>query len=177
MKKSMQMFAIFCLALPLLACAALSQTVTPASLPTVQPTVIDLPETPFELDAYDPSRDPAADLQTAIGVAQKEHKRILLEIGGEWCVWCHIMDKFYEDHPALLKLRKDHYVLIKVNYSEENQNAAFLGQYPEIAGYPHVFVLESDGSLLHSQNTGELEEGKSYNLEKFTSFLATWVKP
>jgi len=33
---------------------------------------------------YDESRDPAADLKAAVAQAQRENKRILLEVGGEW---------------------------------------------------------------------------------------------
>ena len=36
---------------------------------------------------YDPKRDPAADLKTAMAEAQRGGKRILLEVGGEWCPW------------------------------------------------------------------------------------------
>jgi hypothetical protein len=38
-------------------------------------------------------------------------------------------------------------------------------------------VLEKDGKFLHSQDTAKLEEGKSYNLEKFMAFLKEWTPP
>ena len=75
----------------------------------------------------------------------------------------------------LLALRDESYVLVKVNYSSENENATFLSQYPAIPGYPHIFVLDSDGRFLHSPDTAELEEGDSYNLEKFAVFLQEWA--
>lgn len=124
--------------------------------------------------AYDPSRDPAKDVQAAIPIAQAAHKHILLEVGGDWCVWCHIMDSFHDAHPDLLTLRTRYYVLVKVNMSDDNENKPFLSQYPEIPGYPHLFVLDSDGKLVHSQNTSELEQGESYNLEKFKAFYQKW---
>lgn len=43
--------------------------------------------------------------------------------------------------------------------------------------YPHLFVLDSDGRLLHSQGTAELEEGQSYNLRRFMAFIDTWAPP
>jgi hypothetical protein len=67
-----------------------------------------------------------------------------------------------------------HYLVMKVNYSDENPNAAFLRAYPGIPGYPHIFVLDSDGKFLHSQGTAELEEGRSYNEKVFLEFLAKW---
>jgi len=124
---------------------------------------------------YDPGRSAEQDLRNAITEAQRTGKRILLEVGGEWCSWCHIMDKFFDQNPNLTKLRDTNYVTVKINFSKENENGKFLGQYPKIPGYPHLFVLESNGKLLHSQFTGDLEQGQSYNLQKFTKFLEAWV--
>ncbi len=124
---------------------------------------------------YDPARSAEEDLRNAVAEAQRTGKRILLEVGGEWCSWCHIMDKFFDQNPNLTKLRDTNYVTVKINFSKENENGKFLGQYPKIPGYPHLFVLESNGKLLHSQFTGDLEQGQSYNLQKFTKFLETWV--
>ena len=42
------------------------------------------------------------------------------------------------------------------------------------AGYPHFFVLDGQGKLLHSQDTAELEKGKSYRARRFKRFLTRW---
>ena len=150
-------------------------------------------------EKFDPSKNPNTDLQTAITKASSENKRIILDVGGEWCGWCIKMDYFIEEHADLKKLRDENFVWLKINMSEENENKEFLAKYPAIAGYPHLFVLEKDGSLLHSQNTEELEEKLSsvipadvkdkekavaelrekarklsYELPKFTEFLQKW---
>jgi thioredoxin-related protein len=126
---------------------------------------------------YDPKRNAELDVKSAIAQAQKTGKRVLLEIGGEWCSWCHILDKYFEDHRDLRQLRDQNFVLLKINFSRENENEAVLSRYPKIPGYPHFFVLETDGKLLLSQGTSELEEGKSYNLKRFTDFLRKWSPP
>jgi thiol:disulfide interchange protein len=124
---------------------------------------------------YDPARDAARDVDEAVAVAARAGKRVLVEVGGEWCIWCHILDDFFEKNRALVDLREKNFVMVKVNFSEENKNEAVLSRYPEIQGYPHIFVLGADGKLLHSQDTAELEEGKSYNLARFTAFLEKWA--
>ena len=63
---------------------------------------------------------------------------------------------------------------MKVNYSDENRNTEFLASYPTVPAYPHFFVLESDGTFLHSQGTAELEEGRGYNEQVFLAFLDKW---
>ncbi|RPJ20891.1 MAG: DUF255 domain-containing protein [Chloroflexi bacterium] len=130
------------------------------------------------VDVYDPARDPAEDLKQAIVIAQNENKRIMLELGGDWCIWCKYMDDFYKAHSELLQFRADHYVLVKINVSDENTNEGFLAQFPAAAGYPHIYILDQDGTFLHSQDTVELEDGAdSYVLEVFMAFLQKWAPP
>jgi thiol:disulfide interchange protein len=128
------------------------------------------------VDVYDPARNPAEDLKEAILFAQHENKRIMLELGGDWCIWCKYLDEFYKSHNEILQFRIDNYVLVKVNVSPENMNEGFLSQYPEAAGYPHIYILDSDGTFLYSQDTVELENGAdSYVPETFMVFLQKWA--
>src|SRR5262245_38609169 len=127
----------------------------------------------YSVDSYDSKRDPAADLKLTI--AKAKGKRILVQVGGDWCGWCHLMNKYFHENEKVAAALARDFVIQKVNYSQENQNKEFLGQYPAIKGYPHLFVLESDGKLLHSQNTEELEEGKGYSERAVLEFLARWA--
>ncbi len=124
---------------------------------------------------FDPARDPSKDLQNTVTEALKTNKNIILDVGGEWCIWCHRIDAFIEGHEDINSFLQKNYVIMKVNYSPENKNEAFLSDYPKISGYPHLFVLDENGKLLHSQDTGKLEGGKDYNLQKFMSFLKVWA--
>jgi len=131
---------------------------------------------------FDPARDPVADLATAKVEAQRGGKRIILDIGGEWCPWCHILDRFVEGDAEIRRFRDAHYIWMKVNYSEENENTAFLSQFPQVKGYPHLFVLDAEGTLLHSQFTGELElpkgaPEKGYDRTRFFAFMKDWAPP
>lgn len=141
-------------------------------VPTI--AVTPMPTNPANVSSYDPTRDPGKDLQTAMEVAQESGKNILIEVGGDWCIWCHRLDNFFVNNPELANIREDHFILVKVNFSEDNQNEAFLSDFPPVAGYPHIFILDSNGSLLHSQDTADLESGESYDLDKFMAFLEKW---
>jgi len=123
------------------------------------------------VDAYDPRRDPEKDLAAASAEAKKFNKNIFVEVGGEWCSWCHIMDRFFRDRPDLEALRDQNYVSMKVNMSQENPNTAFLSRFPRIHGYPHVFILDANGNLIQSQPTNALEDGRSYNARRVKEFL------
>lgn len=133
-------------------------------------------ENPFvSLDKFDPQRDPSADLKLAVNFAEPNNKRIILDVGGEWCIWCHRLDSFIQSHERIKNLIDQNFVWVKINYSKENKNEKFLSSYPEIPGFPHLFVLEKDGSFLHSQDTGVLEQEKDYSEEKILTFLNEWL--
>lgn len=125
---------------------------------------------------FDPSRNPEQDLKAAIELAQSSNRRIILDVGGKWCIWCKRLDAFFEQDTEVKYLRDKHFVWVKVNFSPENQNRDFLCKFPKIDGYPHLFVLDKNGVLLHSQNTSELESGKGYSKTKFLEFFRKWIK-
>ena len=125
---------------------------------------------------YDPARDAAADIRLAVAEARKSNRRVILDVGGEWCGWCHTLDRYFVDHKDLAELRDKHFVWLKVNYSQENKNEAVISTYGKILSYPWLFVLEQDGKLLSSQQTDPLEEGPSYNYDRMKGFLTKWIK-
>ena len=122
-------------------------------------------------EKFDPKRDPDQDLRVAMDIASKAGKRILLDVGGEWCIWCRKLDKFFQDNKDVSEFLHKNYVVVKVNWSKENKNEKFLSNYPAVKGYPHLFVLDSKGKLVHSQDTGELESGDHHDYEKVLTFL------
>lgn len=125
---------------------------------------------------FDPNRNAAKDIEAAISEASRKGRRVLLDVGGNWCSWCRTMERYFEEHSDLRALRDRNYVTVKVNWSPENRNEAVLSKYPRITGYPHLFVLDGNGALLHSQDTSVLEDGKKcYDLAKFTAFLTKWA--
>jgi thiol:disulfide interchange protein len=131
------------------------------------------PATTFH--AYDPARDAAKDIQNAVAEANHSHKRVLIEIGGNWCIWCRYFEEFYASHPALREYRDANYVLVRVNFSEENKNEAVISRYGRVPGYPHIFVLDGDGNLVYSKNTSELEQGRGYSDVAMKKFLEEWA--
>jgi thiol:disulfide interchange protein len=124
---------------------------------------------------FDPGRDAAKDIEAGIAQARESGRRVLLDVGGEWCIWCKRLDQLFEENRDLAELLHRNYVTVKVNYSKENKNELVLSRYPKVAGYPHLFVLENDGTLLHSQDTGQLEKGKAHDPAKVMAFLKSWA--
>jgi len=124
---------------------------------------------------YDPKRNAAQDLTEAISEASRTGKNVMVEVGGDWCSWCHTLDNFFAAHQDLIELRDKNFVTLKINFSQENENEKVLSQYPQINGYPHIFFLNPKGKLLQSQDTSVMENGSSYNLERVRDVLTKWA--
>lgn len=123
---------------------------------------------------FDPKRDAEADIQGAIGEAQRTGKRILIDVGGDWCGYCHEMDQFFTEHPEILHLRDKSFVTVAIYYGIDNKNRQALSRYSKVLGVPHFFVLEKDGTLLYSQHVLELRTGSTYDPEKMKTFFLKW---
>jgi thiol:disulfide interchange protein len=145
-------------------------TMTAASQEKVEAVPSYVPVTKFDF-----SRDAAKDISAAAAEAKRTGRHVLVDVGGDWCIWCRRLDAFFDEQKDVADFLRKNYVAVKVNYSKENKNEAVLSRYPKVAGYPHLFVLDEDGKLLHSQDTGALESGKGHDREKVLAFLRLWA--
>lgn len=45
---------------------------------------------------YDECADQVSILKDAISDARTENKKVLIVYGGEWCIWCHVLDNYFK---------------------------------------------------------------------------------
>ena len=129
---------------------------------------------------YSPARDPFADGRDAIKTAQASQRRVLIELGGDWCRWCRwcmALDRFLADNAPVRERLHRHFVILKVNVSEDNNNAAFLAGLPPTQGYPHLFVANMNGRVIHSQDTAQFLANGHYNVQRVLAFIEHWRRP
>lgn len=126
---------------------------------------------------YDPTRDPFSQVEQAIKSAEG-NRHILLQIGGNWCKWCRMFEKWSRETPQIDSLLKADFIIVHVNYSKENKNESFLKslEFPQRFGFPVFVILDEKGRRLHTQNSAYLEEGEGYSEKKVTEFLRHWNK-
>jgi thioredoxin-related protein len=125
---------------------------------------------------YHPTADAKKEIADAVEQAAKQHKNVLLQIGGNWCIWCLRFNDLVTKDPDLDKYLRANYVIVHVNYSKENTNQAVLAQlgYPQRFGFPVFVVLDANGNRIHTQNSEYLENGKGHSKEKVLEFLKGW---
>jgi len=133
-------------------------------------------ETKEKPHIYSPQADAAQQIKNAVAQAAREHKHVLLQIGGNWCIWCIRFHDLVQNDTMLTRLVKENYVVVHVNYSPENKNEKVLAGlgYPQRFGFPVFVVLDAKGNRLHTQNSAYLEEGKGHSPKKVAEFLQQW---
>ena len=133
---------------------------------------------------YDEAIDPDAQIVEAVSKAQMEGKFVVAQLGGNWCKWCIRFARFVEDDPELKKYVDDNFEFIHVNYNprsvDGNADKAAtekalrrLGN-PVRFGYPVLVVLDGDGNVVHTQDSGLLESGEGYDRDKVKRFFELW---
>jgi len=125
---------------------------------------------------YNPAADAKAEVAAAIIKASAEGKHVFLQVGGNWCPWCVKFQKMVAEDTKLDSLVKANYVVVKVNFSKENDNHEFLATlgYPQRFGFPVFVILGEKGNVLHTQDSGYLEQDKGYNREKVERMFQIW---
>lgn len=125
---------------------------------------------------YNPKADAHADIKNAVAEAQKEHKNIMLQVGGNWCIWCTRFHSLIETNDSLNKLMNDYYIYLPVNYDKNNKDSPLWAElgYPQRFGFPVFVILDDEGKIIHIQNSAYLEDGKGHSPEKVAQFLKNW---
>lgn len=129
---------------------------------------------PIYSKVYDDQRDPFKDATAALALAKKTNRQVLIEIGGNWCSWCHKMDNFLAKHPDVFEALHSQYVLLKINVSDSNENNDFMESLPPVLGYPHMYVSTAQGKMILSKDTAELLNENNYSKPQWLSFLNQW---
>ncbi len=130
-----------------------------------------------KFNLYKPAEDASAKIELAVATAGREGKHVLIQVGGNWCIWCARFHEFITKDSGIDSIVKDNYIVYHLNYSPENENDAILAKYefPQRFGFPVFLVLDGKGRLLHTQNSVYLEDGKSsYVRSTVLGFLKDW---
>ena len=124
---------------------------------------------------YNENADPHAEIRDAIATAAREHKRIILDFGGNWCGDCQVLDYYFHQQPngALLT---SNFILVDIDVGHMDKNVDVANKYdvPLQKGVPALAVLDSHGHLLYSQKNGEFEKMRHMDPNSVTSFLEQW---
>jgi thioredoxin 1 len=126
-------------------------------------------------DLYPANADARAEIKEAEEKAGKEHQRILLVFGANWCYDCHVLDLAF--HRTDFASVMAGYEVVHVDIGADGKKNGDLAQEFQVPlgrGIPALAVLAGDGKLIVSQKNGEFEDARSLTPEALLEFLNKW---
>ncbi|HEY3482859.1 MAG TPA: thioredoxin family protein [Streptomyces sp.] len=124
---------------------------------------------------YDPSRDSAADIATAMKQAKADGREVLLDFGATWCGNCQAIDRLYAES-SVKKVLAAHYHLVQIDIGEKDNstNMNLLSRYDSSGSFalPVMIVVTPGGTVRTDTNKTGLPE---LSTSGFTAWLNKWA--
>jgi thiol:disulfide interchange protein len=170
--------ALLCAALLLVAGCNKNSQQTTASAPATPAASVPAPSAepvPAARTLYPDPSLAKTEIQEALQRAKAQHKRVILDFGGNWCGDCQVLDIYFHD-PANKSLLEDNFELVDVNIGRYDANQDIAEHYgiPLKRGVPALVVLSPQGKVLLAQTHGEFETMRNLQSSDLTKFLNDW---
>jgi thioredoxin 1 len=134
------------------------------------------PATP-DTNLYPPPQEASSEIKAALAHAEKDHKRVILVFGGNWCYDCHVLNATFHSK-NIEPLVNANFHVVHVNIGDDyDKNLDLAAKYhvPLKRGVPALVVLNPDGSLVYTQQEGEFENSARLSPSDITEFLKKWA--
>jgi thioredoxin 1 len=125
---------------------------------------------------YDPNANARNEIDEAVAAARKNHQRIILVFGANWCYDCHVLDQAFHA-PDVVSLLGRNFQVVHVDIGDDgkkNNDIAVEYKVPLEKGIPALAILDPEGKLLYSQKNGEWESARSLDPDDVVAFLEKW---
>ena len=133
---------------------------------------LDVPDAPFAADA-----DADADVDAAFARARHDGKRVMIDLGGNWCADCRILAGLME-RPELRAFLASRYELVTVDVGRFNKNLdipARFGITTRLEGVPAIIVATSDGRIVNPGRVSAIEDARHMTPQALADWLAQWT--
>jgi hypothetical protein len=160
-------FAILLLATPAL-----------AAVPAPKPSIAKLEQLPvLTMQPYNEAANADAQVAAAFARAQKSHKRVLIDLGGNWCADCIILANFTK-LPEMHRFMAAHYEEVSVDVGRFNRNLqipARFGFTKRLEGVPALLIATPDGKLVNGDNIFATADARNMTPQALADYLARYA--
>jgi thiol-disulfide isomerase/thioredoxin len=126
--------------------------------------------------------DEAADADRAVAAAKAQaagrHKRLLIDLGGNWCPDCRILAGVMA-LPEVAAFVQAHYVVVEVDVGRFDRNLQIPARYGlthRLAGAPSVLVVDpATDRLVNAGHTAALADARDMTPQAIADWLAQWT--
>ncbi len=118
---------------------------------------------------YDESGNGEQLIKSALEKAAKENKCVLIQWGGNWCGWCHLLHDLFQSDKAISERLAKSYVVVLI---DTNSNKPLIEKYnAKLQGVPYLTFLNTDNTVAGHHDTGSLEIGPKHDPAKVLAVL------
>ena len=142
--------------------------------PTLTPAAEEPPKKPSRTPIYEEKANGKELIAAALERARLEHKRVLVEWGGNWCGWCYKLHDVFHKDPLVLPIVHEEYELVLIDCTANRELLQSYAGTGKHFGYPYLTILDEEGKTLTNQETGSLEDGPKHVPERVADFLKKW---
>ncbi|MFB9940844.1 TlpA family protein disulfide reductase [Gluconobacter oxydans] len=150
---------------------AASTEVTPTPAPQLTETSAPPVATPY------PDTTVAHDqVAQAFALAQKTHRKVLLDFGGNWCPDCKMLSGIFA-LPDAAHWLDSQFVVVPVNVGRINTNLDLAARYGvTIKAVPTVIIVTPDGHALNGDGSTALGNARSMSPQAVLDLISSWNK-
>ena len=163
-------------ALAAMALCVLGTQASAAPAPRVSITSLDKLHQPLPLP-YDEKANADQQVAAAKARAAKEGKKLLIDLGGNWCPDCRALAGVLE-LPEVKAFLAKHYVTVMVDVGHFDRNAQVVRPYgvTSLKGVPALLVVDpKTNKLLNAGHLFALADARSMTPQALANWLAQWV--
>jgi len=158
----------------------LSPGVPAAASPAPQVSISMLRELPIiDRAPYDERANANAAVDNAMGRALKSGKRVLIDLGGNWCGDCIVLANLMR-LPEVKSFVDAHYEVAMVDVGKFDKNLQILarfGIFARLEGVPSVLIVDPvSNKLLDQGHIAALADARSMTPQAIADWLTLWAK-
>lgn len=131
-------------------------------------------------DLYAPPQDAPGEIRAALAQAAKDHKRVILVFGANWCFDCHVLDATFRSK-EISPLVQANYHVVHINIGDGDKNLDLADKYDvplrQHVRIPSLAVIDAGGKVIYSQQNGEFDDSARLGPDDVTGFLKKWAAP
>ena len=148
-----------------------------APAPRISATSFERLPTPLPLP-YDEKANADAQVAAARALAVKSHKRLLIDLGGNWCLDCRLLAGTI-DLPEMKRFVDSKFVVVTVDIGRFDKNGQIATRYGikgRLKGVPAVLIVDPRSNrLLNAGHETELADARSMGPQALADWLAKWA--
>jgi thiol:disulfide interchange protein len=155
---------------------ALTAAASAANVPAPHVHIAESKALPTPLPyPYDEKADANAAVDAALVRAKASGKRVLIDMGGNWCPDCRILAGVMA-LPEMKPFLDAHYEMVSVDVGRFDRNLQIPARFhvAKLAGVPWIVIAEPDGSVVVSSD--DVTDEHHHTPQAMADWLARWTK-